>query len=296
MAIILITGGTGLVGKQLSKILSEKGHTIRILSRKPTHPNSFYWNIETKEIDETAFENVDFIIHLAGAGIADKRWTNKRKQELIASRTLSTALLLTTVQKLNLPLRKFIAASAIGYYGAINSSEVFEEDHPAASDFLASICEQWENSSLQFEQLKIPTTIIRIGIVLSDKGGALTKMNTPIAIQPIGNGDQYIPWIHIEDLVHIFIKAVDDSTFQGIYNAVAPEHQTSKSFSKLLASKAGKLFIPIGVPSLMLKLLFGEMSILLTTGSRVSSKKLRERGFHFKYQNLESAFHQIFKK
>ena len=150
-------------------------------------------------------------------------------------------------------------------------------DKPA-NDFIGNVCQQWEQTSLKFKTLHIPTTILRTGIVLSKNGGALSKMNTPIAITPIANGKQYIPWIHIRDLTNLFIKAIEDNKFTGVYNAVAPEHQTSASFSKTLAKKTNKLFIPIGVPTFVLKILFGEMSILLTTGSRVSSKKIEETG------------------
>ena len=241
MITILITGGTGLVGKFLQEKLISKKYTVHILSRSPKKENEFYWNIATNEIDERAFLNVDYIIHLAGAGIADKRWTTKRKQEIIDSRTKSTELLFNTVKKLKTPLKGFIAASAIGYYGAVTSKNTFKELDKPANDFISNVCQQWEQTSLRFKTLHIPTTILRTGIVLSKNGGALSKMNTPIAINPIASGKQYIPWIHIRDLTNLFIKAIEDNKFTGVYNAVAPEHQTSASFSKTLAKKTNKL-------------------------------------------------------
>lgn len=293
MVSVLITGGTGLVGQLLQQKLADKGYSVRVLTRNPIQKNEFYWNLATNEIDEKAFENLAYIIHLAGAGIADKRWTAQRKQEIIDSRTTSSLLLYNTIKKLKLPLKGFIAASAIGYYGAITSDIIFKETDAPETDFLGDVCQQWEQANLAFNELHIPTTILRTGIVLSENGGALSKMNTPIAINPIASGKQFIPWIHIEDLTNLFIKAIEDTSFTGIYNAVAPEHQTSKSFSKALAKKSNKLFLPIGVPTFLLQLLFGQMSILLTTGSRVSSEKLKKSGYTFSYKKLDKAFDDL---
>ncbi|MFT4576319.1 MAG: hypothetical protein ACI9SI_001241 [Polaribacter sp.] len=293
---ILITGGTGLVGQLLQQKLVDMNYTVRILSRNPKKATEFYWNIANNEIDEKAFIDVEYIIHLAGAGIAEKRWTPKRKQEIMDSRIKSTALLFNKVKQLKTPLKGFIAASAIGYYGAITSENIFKESDPAATDFIGNVCQQWEQASLAFNDLQIPTTILRTGIVLSKNGGALSKMNTPIAINPIGNGKHYIPWVHIEDLTNLFIKAIEDNTFTGIYNAVAPETQTSFSFAKTLAKKTKKLYIPLGIPSFLLQLLFGEMSIILTTGSRISSEKIENSGFYFIYKNLDKALENSVQK
>lgn len=294
MVTVLITGGTGLVGQLIRKKLSQKGYQVRILTRNPKKSNEYTWNIANKTIDEKVFENLDYIIHLAGAGIADKKWTKKRKQEIIDSRTKSTQLLLTKIQELKINLKGFIAASAIGYYGAITSEKIFTEVDNPANDFLGDVCSQWEQNSLKFQQENIPTTILRIGIVLSNNGGALAKMNTPVLITPLGNGKQYLPWIHIEDLSSLFIKAIEDSNFTGIYNAVAPDTQTSKSFSKALASKTKKLFIPIGVPKFVLQILFGEMAIILTTGSRISFKKIEKTGFQFSFKKLNKALDDLY--
>jgi uncharacterized protein len=293
---VLITGGTGLVGQFLYQKLASKGYDVRVLTRNPTKKNEFSWNISNNYIDTRALENVDYIIHLAGAGIADKRWSAKRKEELINSRTTSTELLFTKIKELKIPLRGFISASAIGYYGAITSDRIFTETDAPATDFLGKVCKLWEASVLKFNSLKIPTTILRTGIVLSKKGGAFNKMNTPIAIIPIANGKQYLPWIHIEDLTNLYLKAIEDSTFIGIYNAVAPDEQTNFSFSKLVASKTNKLFISIGIPKFILQFLFGEMSIILTTGSRISSKKIEKFGYTFSYKNLNQALDDVIQK
>jgi uncharacterized protein (TIGR01777 family) len=288
---VLITGGTGLVGQLLQKKLVNRNFTVQILTRTPKNDHEFAWDITKNYIDERVFKNVNYIIHLAGAGIADKKWTVKRKQEIIDSRTKSTKLLLDKVQELKIPLRGFISASAIGYYGAITSEKVFTETDIPANDFLGNVCKLWEESVLEFNQIAIPTTIFRLGIVLSKNGGALEKMKTPI-ISPIASGKQYLPWIHIEDLTDMFIFAVENNLV-GIFNAVAPEEQTSFSFSKLLAKKIKRPFIPIGIPIFILKHLFGELSIILTTGSRISSKKIKDAGFKFSYKNLKKSLDNL---
>jgi len=293
MATILITGGTGMVGKLLAEKLTDKKYTVRVLTRSPKKENEFAWDISNNFIDEDVFLNLDYIIHLAGAGIADKRWTPKRKQEIIDSRTKSTGLIFQKIKELDIQLKGVISASAVGYYGAITSNKKFTESDSPAKDFLGNVCHLWEKSVLDFEEIGIPTTIFRIGIVLSNKGGALEKMKTPI-ITPIASGKQYLPWIHIDDLTNMFVYSIEKK-LKGMYNAVAPEEQTSYSFSKLLAKKTKKLFLPIGVPTFLLKLIFGEMSIILTTGSRVSSKKIVENGFTFKYKNLEKSLDHLFK-
>ena len=291
MVTVLITGGTGLVGQMLNNKLSDKGYIVRILTRTPKKENDFSWDIANNFIDEKAFENLDYVIHLAGAGIAEKRWTPKRKEEIITSRTKSTELVFNKIQELKVPLRGFISASAVGYYGAKTTDKIFTETDLPANDFLGNVCQLWEKSVLEFDEIEIPTTIFRLGIVLSKKGGALEKMKTPI-ITPIANGKQYIPWIDINDLTNMFIFAIENNV-TGIFNAVAPEQQTSYSFSRLLAKKTKRLFVPIGVPTFLLKLIFGKMSIILTTGSRVSSDKINNTGFQFIHKKLESSLNNL---
>lgn len=291
MTKILITGGTGLVGKRLSEMLTEKKYEVAILSRSPQNENEFKWDIPKKFIDENAFKNTDYIIHLAGAGIADKRWSNHRKQVIIDSRVKTTNLILAKIKEYKTPLKGFISASATGFYGAITSETIFTENDTAKNDFLGKVCQQWENSAKEFEKENIPVTILRTGIVLSKKGGALEKMKTPI-ISPLGSGNQYIPWIHIDDLCAMYIHAIENN-LTGIYNAVAPEHETSKTFSKQLAKSIKRLFLPIGVPSFMLKTVFGEMAIILLEGSRISSKKIGKNGYSFRFSNLKNALNDV---
>ena len=292
MARILITGGTGLVGKRLTDMLIDKNHEVVILSRNPRNDNEFKWDISSNYIDEKALINTDYIIHLAGAGIADKRWTKKRKQVIIDSRVKTANLLFDKITALKINLKGFISASGIGYYGAITSETIFEETAKVGTDFLGDVCNKWEQAAHQFSTKKIPVTILRTGIVLAKKGGALDKMKTPI-ITPLGSGKQYIPWIHIDDLCNLYIAAIEDNLI-GIFNAVAPEHHTSKSFSKALAQSIKKPFLGIGVPGFILQIIFGEMSVILLKGSRISTKKTEKNIYSFRFSKLQKALSNLF--
>jgi uncharacterized protein (TIGR01777 family) len=291
MAKILITGGTGLVGVRLTEMLQDKNHEVVILSRNPKKENEFKWDISKNKVDKKAFENVTHVIHLAGAGIADEKWTSKRKKVIIDSRVNSANLLFETIKKHNININGFISASGIGYYGAITSDNIFEETDKVGNDFLGDVCQKWENAAHQFKNLKIPVTILRTGIVLSKTGGALEKMRTPV-ISPLGSGNQYLPWIHIDDLCEMYIAAIEEKV-NGVFNAVALEHHTSKTFSKVLAKSISRPFVGIGVPSFMLKLLFGDLAVILLEGSRISAEKITNSGFSFKFETLKKALHNL---
>lgn len=288
MAKVLITGGTGLIGSKLKGILNNKGFEVAILSRNPKNENEYLWDVSKNYIDPKALTNTDYIIHLAGAGIADKRWSPKRKQLIIDSRVTTANLLFTKINELKINLKGFISASGIGYYGAVTSDKIFEETDAPADDFLSDVCQKWEQVALQFSKNKIPVTIFRTGIVLSKKGGALGKMLTPI-ISPLASGKQFLPWIHIDDLCQMYTSAIENN-ISGIFNAVAPEHHTSTSFSKTIARIFKKPYVGICVPGFILKIIFGDMSILLTEGSRVSAKKIEKNGgFSFRFSELNKA-------
>ena len=296
MVTVLISGGTGLIGKQLQQKLLKKNYQVKILTRNPKAENEFRWNIKESYIDETAFENVTHIVHLAGAGIADKRWTTNRKKELINSRVKSANLLFKKVKEFEIPLQSFISASGIGYYGAITSDTIFTENDKPTNDFISEICIKWEKSVQQFQSLEIPTTILRTGIVLSKKGGALEKMNTPLFLSALGTGNQFMPWIHINDLCNLYIKAVEDNSFTGAFNAVAPEHQTNNSFTKTLGKALKKPVLPINTTSFVLKTVLGELAYILLNGSRVSSEKATKFGFDFQYKTLREALQNLLSK
>jgi uncharacterized protein (TIGR01777 family) len=292
---VLITGGSGLIGRRLSFLLKSRGYEVRILSRSNNPKNSyktFLWNISEKTINDSAFEDLNHIIHLAGAGIADKRWSEKRKKEIIASRVASTNLLYNTVKRLKTPLDSFISASATGYYGAITSETIFEEKDKPAKDFLGKVCSLWEDSIFQFNEIKIRTVALRTGIVLSKDGGALKKMKTPI-ITSLGNGKQYMPWIHIDDLCELYIKAIEDQEFKGAFNAVSSEHISNLSFSKKVSKIFNHPFLAVGTPSFILQIVFGEMSTIILNGSRISANKIKQAGFKFKFENLEKALKNL---
>ncbi|WP_375241032.1 TIGR01777 family oxidoreductase [Polaribacter sp.] len=291
MSIILITGGTGLVGSKLTEVLLANNHEVRILSRNPSNKNEFKWDISKGFVDEKALTNIDYIIHLAGAGIADKRWTDKRKQIIIDSRVETANLLFDKIKKLDIQLKGFISASGSNYYGAKTVNNVFKESDESGDDFLGEVCLKWENAANKFKELNVSVTILRTGIVLSKKGGALEKMKTPI-ISPLGSGNQYMSWIDIEDLCNLYLKSVEEN-FEGVFNAVSPEFHTSKSFSKILAKSIRRPFLPIAVPGFLLKLVFGELAVILLEGSRLSSSKILNTGFKFKFESLEKALRKM---
>ncbi|MFV0247632.1 MAG: TIGR01777 family oxidoreductase [Tenacibaculum sp.] len=294
MTKVLITGGTGLVGKQLQKCLTAKGYAVAVLTRTPKKSNEFYWNIKKQFIDKKAFSNTTHIIHLAGAGIADKRWTQKRKKEIIYSRVESANLLFSCVKKYKVRLKGFISASGIGYYGAVSTNTIFEETDKPFGDFISKVCINWERASNQFIELNIPVTIFRIGIVLSKNGGVLKKLNTPLFLITLGKATQYMPWIHVQDLCLLYLKAVEDTKISGTYNAIAPEHHSNKTFTKELSKHVKKPFLAKGIPAFILKIILGKLSIILLNGSRVSSKKT-QKIHRFQFPKLNLALKDIFK-
>jgi uncharacterized protein (TIGR01777 family) len=297
---VLITGASGLLGNAIIENLKQEDFEIITLSRtKKSDKNAFTWNVEKGEIDEEAVKKADYIIHLAGEGIADKKWTDKRKKQIIESRTKSTQLLLKAIKNSGVNIKAFISASAVGYYGAINSEKIFTENDLPANDFLGQSCKAWEDSVDEISKLGIRTVKFRIGVVLSNKGGALPKMAAPFKYYMgaiLGNGKQYIPWVHINDVAKAFVFAIKNKNLSGAYNLVAPNGGVSnKEFSKTLSKVLSKpMFLP-PVPSFALKFVLGEMADVVLKGSRVSSKKLVDSGFNFDYNDLEMALQSLIK-
>ncbi|NVN96386.1 MAG: TIGR01777 family protein [Bacteroidetes bacterium] len=299
MKTVVISGGTGLVGRYLSKKLKQKDYHVSILSRiqkHDTHISSIAWQSDKQTIDSEAIANADYIINLSGANISQQRWSKKRKQLIIDSRVTTIASLFENVKQTNPNLKAFISASAIGYYGSITSSKVFTETDAPADDFLGETCRQWEQAADKFETSGIRTVKIRTGVVLTSEGGALAKMIIPVKIgiaSAIGSGKQYLPWIHIDDLCGIYIKAIEDNQMSGAYNAVAPEHQTNKEFTLTLAQTLNKPFWYFNIPAIAMKILFGEMSAILLKGSRISSGKIQTAGYQFIFPTLKSALKDL---
>jgi uncharacterized protein (TIGR01777 family) len=301
MSRVLITGGSGLIGQDLRIRLEEKGYEVAQLTRsarKDRQTISYAWDIDRGEIDRDALNNSDYIIHLAGANIGALRWTPKRKQEIRASRIDSIDLIFNNLDLQQKKLKAFISSSAIGYYGAINSEHIFNETDPPSGDFLGRTCKDWEDAADRFAEAGIRTVKIRTGIVLSNNGGALSKLQLPVKLgfgAPLGNGKQYMPWIHKDDLSAIYLQALEDEKMLGAYNAVAPEHITNDALTRRLARALRKPFWMPNIPSFLMKLLFGEMAAMLLYGSRISSEKIREAGFSFRFPDIESAFNELFK-
>lgn len=301
MATVLITGGTGLIGKHLCKRLQEKKYDVTVLSRtrlQKTAIPTYTWNLKKKEIIKEAIDTADYIIHLAGTNIGNKRWSNKRKQLIIDSRVKTSQLIFDKVKEYNKIPKAFISASAVGYYGTVTSNKIFTETDIPANDLLGEICQKWEQSTEKFKELGIRTVKIRSGVVLTKNGGALAKMITPVKIgigSAMGNGRQYLPWIHIDDLCNIYIKAIEDKQMNGAYNAVAPDHKTNEEFTRILAHVLKKPFWFPNVPAIAMKLMFGKMSEMFLKGSRVSSDKIISAGYNFLFFNLENALRELTK-
>jgi len=294
---ILITGARGAIAKHLSALILHDYH-IKFLTRKKTHDNEYSWDLKTKNIDRAAFKDVDHIIHLSGAHIADKRWTAKRKIEIMSSRVDSAKLILETLKENRIKIDSFISASAVGYYGAKTSDSVFSEQDEGGVDFLSAVCHEWEKIAERFasENAARRTVILRFGIVLSKNEGVLPKMNLPVRLNLgayFGNGSQFMPWIHIEDLCAMLQFVLKHKAAEGKFNAVAPEHVTNKIFTDCLAQCLHKRIWLPNIPSFMIRLLFGESSILLLEGSRISSQKITEAGFRFKYPALKTALENL---
>ena len=298
--IVLITGAGGSVAKALAKKL-ENEYSVRFLTRTKKQENDFEWNIKNQTIDEKAFENVSHIIHLAGANISEKRWTDERKKEIISSRVDSAKLILNTLEQKNIKLQSFISASATGIYGAITSEKIFKEDDQKGNDFLSEVVILWEDAAEEFLKKGVAERVVKVrtSIVLSEKEGALKKMSEPVKFgigSPIGTGKQYIPWIHIDDICSVYEFALKNKNINGAYNANAPQHTDNENFTKEIAEVLNKpMFMP-NVPGFMMKLIFGELAVVLLEGSRTSSEKLQNTGFQFKFPELKSALKDLLVK
>ena len=295
MDTVLITGGTGLIGRNLSEKLKTRGYPVIVLSRNTKHNtevNQYYWDPDNQEIDNASVEKASYIVHLAGAGVGDKRWTERRKKEIIDSRVKTAELIHKAVMESGTKLKAFISISGIGYYGTITSEKIFAEGDPPADDFLGETCRLWEEAADRFSGSGTRVVKIRTGIVLSGEGGVITRLITPVRFgigSPVGNGKQYVPWIHISDLCEIFIKAIEDSNITGAFNAAAPEHITNRDLMRSLAGVCRKPFWLPSVPSILMKIIFGEMSGILLEGSRVSCNKITSSGFNFRFPDLQNA-------
>ena len=239
---------------------------------------------------------VDYLIHLAGANIGEKRWTKKRKEEIVTSRVATASLLHKIISENRIPLKCFITASATGYYGSITSERIFTEQDPPAEDFLGTTCRLWEEGADLFADMGIRTVKIRTAVVLEKSDSALGKLMEPAKfglVVRLGNGKQYFPWIHINDLCNIYLMALNDQNMRGAYNAVAPEHINHNNFVRTMARVMGKpVFLP-PVPAGIVRLMMGEMSDIVCKGSRISGEKIIKAGYSFRFDNLDAALKNI---
>lgn len=293
---ILITGATGLIGRRLTALLLAKGYAVNTLGR--SRSNSFIWNIEKGEIDAKAFEGVSAIIHLAGAGVADKRWSDERKEEIISSRVNSAKLIFDFLKKNKHEVKTFISASAVGYYGDCGNEVVTERRKPGEG-FLSEVCRQWEQSAKQFSKLEVREVRCRIGIVLAKKGGALPELTRtmPLGVAAyFAKSNLYYPWIHLDDVCGIMIHALENDSVTGAYNTTAPVTLLMKDLMQEIVAAKNSKAILVPTPPLALKFAMGEMSEMLLGSQRCSADKIIDSGFRFKFADIHSALQNIFTK
>lgn len=292
---VVITGGTGLVGIHLSALLEKEKYDVVHLSRskKPgTKFKSYRWDPESGYCDKDAFRDGGTVIHLAGANIGEKRWTAQRKKEIISSRTETARLIYDVSVASGIRPDAFITASGKDFYGSGISEKIYTETDPPGTDFMAETCRLWEAAADPFEAAGVRVVKIRTALVLARKGSALSKLKAPARaglIIRLGTGRQYFPWIHIDDLCNVYLKAVSDSTMSGPFNASAPDHITHDMLMGAIARQRHlPVFLP-HVPPWLLYLVLGEMSVVLTSGSRISPDRLIRSGFEFRYPDIDQA-------
>ncbi|EPR72982.1 Cell division inhibitor [Winogradskyella psychrotolerans RS-3] len=297
---VLITGATGLIGQEIVKKCHEKGINVHYLttskSKLSTEPNykGFYWNPESNEIDHKCFEGVTAIINMVGASIS-KRWTDTYKKVILESRTITAQLLQNTINKYNYSIDQVVSASAIGIYPTSLVNYYEETNTEISETFLGKVVHEWEAAVNDFESLGCKVAKIRIGLVLAKDGGALPQIVKPIkygAGAAIGSGKQWQSWIHVEDLASLFVFAVQNK-FEGIYNGVAPNPVTNKELTKAAAKVLHRPLILPNIPKFAMKLVLGEMHILLFESQRVSSQKVEAEGFNYTYVNLRPALEDL---
>lgn len=301
MQTILITGASGLIGSHLINSLQTKGHTVKTLTRSPfgTLPkeDQYYWDIEKKRIDVKCLEGVDTIIHLAGAGVADKRWTTDRKKELWESRTKSTQLLYECLKNNSHQVKSFVSTSAVGFYGD-RGNETLTENSTKGEGFLADLCEVWENEAVKIRELGIRVAIGRIGIVLAKEGGALPEMMKAVVLGAGGyfaKNPLFYPWIHIKDILAAFTFLVENEKTDEIYNFTAPHPVLHKVLMEAAIKAKGQTPILVPTPKFALSMVLGEMADMLFNSQNCSAEKLQKAGFKFAFEQVETAMANLMK-
>ncbi len=297
---VLITGATGLIGSRITQLCYDKGIDVNYLTtdkskiNKQHHYSGFYWQPEKGEINVDCFEDVDAIIHLAGANLS-KRWTDSYKKEIIDSRTKSAQLLFDSLKNNKYQIKQIISASAIGIYPSSLEKLYFEDETAVDDSFVGDVVVKWEEAVNQFKNLGLEVAKIRIGMVLAEAGGALKEIKKPVALNmgaPLGSGKQWQSWIHIQDVSQIFLYVLEKE-LTGIYNAAAPNPVTNKELINAIAAKMDKRIWLPAVPKPVLKAVFGEMATLVLTSQLVSSYKIEKNGYTFRYVNLAKALDDL---
>lgn len=291
---VLITGATGLIGGEIVKLCLEKHIKVNYLTtskskiRQDENYKGFYWNPKSQEIDKNCFKDVDAIIHLAGATVA-KRWTSTYKKEILNSRKDTTSLLINSLKGEQHTIKQVVSASAIGIYPDSLINYYDQNFNKTSNSFLSEVVKEWEVAVDGFSELGITLAKVRIGLVLSNKGGALQEIVKPIKCgfgAALGSGKQWQSWIHINDLAELFLYVLQNN-LSGVYNGVAPNPVSNAELTKTIANVLKKpLFLP-NIPKFIMQIVLGEMHTILFESQRVSSKKIENKGFHFKFHHLE---------
>jgi len=288
-----------MIGKPLTSFLMEAGYEVVHISRTPGDNDlvkTFAWDLANGTIDSAAVKGVDAIVHLAGAGIADAAWTEERKQEIIDSRVKSAALLLNACKKEGVRLKKFISASAIGWYPSTISNDVYGEEQPASDSFLGKTCQAWENAADEFNDVADRVVKLRIGLVLARDQGALKQIAQPVRLfvgAGLGTGVQAMSWIHIKDVCRMFQHSIENN-LDGVYNAVGPDTITNEEFMQILADVMERPIMLPNIPEFVIRMMFGQKADLVLKGVKLSSNKILETGFEFDYPTLNSALLHIY--
>lgn len=301
---IVVTGATGLIGRELCKQLSLRGDELTIFSTNvekakillPFAKEVVKWKIFDKDYS-FFLEGKDAVIHLAGTSVAGKRWTQDYKKEIYDSRIKTTRNLVSSIEKCKQKPEIFISASAIGFYGEREDS-ILTETSPVGNDFLSHVCADWEKTSEQLEMLNVRRAIVRTGIVLSTDDGALKKMLLPFKLfigGSLGNGKQWFSWIHLADIISLYLFLLDNQNLKGIFNAVSPQPVQMKTFAKTLGKVLHKPSL-FPVPKFILKLVMGESATAILASQKVKPEALLKAGFEFKFEDLESALIDLLKK
>ncbi|HRI58131.1 MAG TPA: TIGR01777 family oxidoreductase, partial [Saprospiraceae bacterium] len=289
MSTVLLAGGSGLIGSRLAEMLREKGYAVRILTRSPDGGDQYAWNPSAGTLDDSALKDIDYIVNLAGTGIAGKRWTTARKRDIVESRVQSALTLRNALERTGLRPSAYLSASAIGYYGNSGERWMTEADAPVDDGFLSGCCRQWESVADGFAALGIRTVKFRIGVVLAREGGALAEFVKPLRFGIGGyfsDGQAWYSWIHRDDVSRFFIWAMENPGVEGVFNAVAPHPARNKDLLKAAAKAMRRAGIFVPAPAFALRLVLGEMSAVILNSNRVASEKSTKAGFEFQYPEL----------